>query len=96
MNTDSFSPQEKLLIIQTLNHRLIHNYDSKPLFEKKRNFNNTVKPVHTVIDKLTNQDQKLTKSECLILRGSIFEMKTIVSPEKWEVLNECYKRLSTK
>lgn len=93
MNTSSFSPHEKLLMIRALNHRVIENYNERLLFEKKKNFNKYVKPVNSALEKLTTEDQKLTRFERIILSGCINEMRGKVNDEEGIVLLDCRKRL---
>lgn len=93
MNTSNFSPQERLLMIRSLNHRVVDNYSQRLLFEKKRNFNKYVKPVNSALEKLTKEDQKLTRFERITLSGCINEMRGKVNNEEWTILLDCRKRV---
>ena len=93
MNTNAFTPQERFLMIQALNHRVITNYGEKLLFEKKRTFNKYVKPVNSALQKLTKENQKLVKYERSILSGCINTMENQVSDDEWKILLDCRKRL---
>lgn len=86
MNTNTFTPQERFLMIQALNHTIIENYSQRLLFEKKKNFNKYVKPLNSALEKLTKEDEKLIKYERSILRGYLNSMENEVSIEDGQYL----------
>jgi hypothetical protein len=96
MNINAFTPQERFLMIQALNHMIVENYSQRLLFEKKKNFNKYVKPLNSALKKLTKEDEKLIKYERGILRGCLNGMENEVSSEEWAILIDCRKRLKNK
>lgn len=95
MQTNNFTADERFLLIQALNHRIINNYDEHQLFENKSRIKKFVIPVSQALNKLTQTDQKLNKNETTILLGCINEMIAISTIEERNILLDCRKKITT-
>ncbi len=97
MNTNQFTTEERFLMIRSINFRILNNYDHIPeWFENQKIFNKAIKPNHTILDKICQQDVKLTRIECVTLKGCLNDYKPHVSFEELDLLRKCLKKIKIK
>lgn len=96
MNTNNFSVEERFLMIQALNERIIESYEEEKLIETKTSLKKYLLPVNKTLTKLTQNDKKLSKKERSSLNGCLNVLKDKVSIEDRKILINCMRELELK